>query len=313
MRALRAAGRVAAYAATALLAGGLAVRFTTRDSVAGLSAIYYATPWAVLSTCALLPALLWVRRRRFFTAGGFALVFALCTAAWVKTAFRSAPDSRAKDFRVAYWNTGRPGGRVARSLAHIHAIDADIFGLGETKRSRNPATSEWADGLRGKNVLTLRRNMLLVSREAASQVHDGFLNDRGQYALTETQIRGRQVFVLLVDFDAIIAYSRKPAFDRLFQLIDAIGDAPLIVMGDFNTPSDSVHFTELRKRMKSAFESAGSGYAKTWPMPLPVLDIDHIWVSRHFEIAACTHRTTFLSDHRAVFADLRWADGQGLN
>ena len=224
MRALRTAGRLAAYAATAILAGGLAVRFTTRDNVAGLSAIYYATPWAVLSACALLPALLWVRRRRFMTAGGFALVFALCTAAWAKTSFRAAPDSRAKDFRV-----------------------------------------------------------------------------------------DRKVFVMIVDFDAIVAYSRKPAFDRLFQLIDAIGDVPLIVMGDFNTPSDSVHFTELRKRMKSAFESAGSGYAKTWPMPLPVLDIDHIWVSRHFEIAACGHRTTFLSDHRAVFADLRWAERQGLN
>lgn len=313
MRALHTAGRLCAYAATAFLAGGLAVRFTTRDSVAGLSAIYYATPWAVLAACALLPALLWMRRRRFIATSGFAFVFALCTAAWVKTSFHSAPESRGKDFRVAYWNTGRPEGRVARSLAHIHAIDADIFGLGETKRSRSPATTEWADGLGGKNVLTLRRNMLLVSRESASQMHDGFLNDRGQYALTETQINGRRVLVMIVDFDAIVAYSRKPAFDRLFQLIDAIGDAPLIVMGDFNTPSDSVHFAALRSKMTNTFEAAGSGYSKTWPMPLPVLDIDHIWVSRHFEVTACALRTTFLSDHRAVFADLRWAERQGLN
>ncbi len=307
MKYVRAAGRLIANAAATLLAGGIVVRFTVRDSVGGLSAIYYATPWAVLSACALLLALVWLRRRKRIVAAGFGIVFALCTAASVQTSFRAAPATQPQDFRVAYWNTGRPEGRVARSLAHIHAIDADIFGLGETKRSRASTTTEWAEGLAGKNMLALRRNMLLVSREPASQLHDGFLNDRGQYSLTETRVGDRKVLVMMVDFDAIVAYSRKPAFDRLFQLIDAVKDEPLIVMGDFNTPSDSIHFAALRSRMKSAFETAGSGYSKTWPMPFPVLDIDQIWVSRHFDVVACSHRTTFLSDHRAVIADLHWA------
>jgi endonuclease/exonuclease/phosphatase family metal-dependent hydrolase len=148
--------------------------------------------------------------------------------------------------------------------------------------------------------------MLLASPEPATQLHDGYLNDRGQYALVRTTIQGREVFVLMADFDAIVSLSRKPAFDRLLQILDEIGDVPLVVMGDFNTPSDSIYFLPLRARLRDVFETAGDGYSQTWPMPLPVLDLDHIWVSHHFEIVRAEHFTSFQSDHRGVTADLNF-------
>lgn len=305
MRLVRVAGRLVAQTATALLAGGLTVRLTIGDSVPGLAAIYYATPWAILTAMGIFPAMLWAHRRRWVPVLGFVVVSLLCGVAWVRTSFKRTPAAVAS-LRVAYWNVGRPDEGLGAVLDLVHGINAHIFGFGETrvKKSTGPQHPAWKDRQPDKNTLALRRGMLLATPEPASQLHDGFLNDRGQYALTETLLSGRKIFVLMVDFDAIVSWSRKPAFDRLIELIDSIGDEPLVVMGDFNTPSDSSYFPPLRTRLRSAFEDAGSGYAHTWPMPLPVLDLDQIWVSHHFKIVGAEHRTSFLSDHRPIIADL---------
>ncbi len=306
MRYFRIGGRWAAQAATALLAGGLSVRLTIGDSIPGIAAIYYATPWAVLASMGVFPTVLWARRRRWLPMLGFFLVSAACAFAWIRTSFHSAPKGAGATFRVAYWNVGRPTSNLGEVLDTIVEVKADVFGLGETNRHGGEPIPrpEWSQRQPDKHVLALRRHMLLVSKTAATQLHDGFLNDRGQYALTETELAGRKVFVLMADFDAIVSWSRKPAFDRLIEIIDAIGDEPLIVLGDFNTPSDSAFFLPLRKRLRDVFEAAGHGYAHTWPMPLPVLDLDHIWVSHHFRVVESEHLTNFLSDHRAVVAGL---------
>ena len=306
MRFLRALGRWTAQIATALLAGGLSVRLTIRDSIPGLSAIYYATPWPILAVAALLPAVLGARRRRWPIAAGFLFIALVCGAAWLRNAFHFQKPTGTATLRVAYWNVARPDASVGKVLDLVGEIKADIFGFGETTRGNAPSRPEWSARPPGKHLLPLRRHMLLTTPQPATQLHDGYLNDRGQYALTQTELHGRKIFILMADFDAIVAWSRKPAFDRLIQLIDAIGDEPLIVMGDFNTPLDSTFFAPLRARLRHTFATAGSGYAKTWPMPLPVLDIDHIWVSHHFRIVHSEHRTSLLSDHRPVIADLEF-------
>ena len=306
MRVLRALGRWIAQIATALLAGGISVRLTIRDSVPGLSTIYYATPWPILTVAAILPAVLWARRRRWPIAAGFLFIALVCGVAWVRNAFHFKQATGTANLRVAYWNTARPLQVRPTMLAKARDFHADILGLGESRKTGTPTQPEWFTIDPEKHLLPLRRGMLLTTPQPATQLHDGFLNDRGQYALTQTDFHGRTVFILMVDFDAIVAWSRKPAFDRLIQLIDTIGDQPLIVMGDFNTPLDSTFFAPMRARLRDAFETAGYGYAKTWPMPLPVLDIDHIWVSHHFRIVHSEHRTSVLSDHRPVIADLEF-------
>jgi vancomycin resistance protein VanJ len=298
-RFIRAFGRLLAHASTALLAGGLTVRTTIGDSIPGFSTIYYAAPWSILAVASLLPCFLWLRRRKTIPAAGFAAVSVLCAIAWIRTSFRTSPPQPPAQeiLRIAYWNTGRPDANLDTLLDEVRAIDAGIFGFGETlpKRTKKPRSTRWEERLPKQSLLTLRRGMLLATSQ---------LNDRGQYSLLRTKLKGRDVFVLMVDFDAIIAWSRKPAFDRLLEIIAECGDSPLIVMGDFNTPSDSTYFVPLRSKLRSAFETAGSGYSHTWPMPLPVLDLDQIWLSSHFQITRCTHANSLQSDHRAVIAEV---------
>lgn len=87
-------------------------------------------------------------------------------------------------------------------------------------------------------------------------------------------------------------------------------DRPMIVCGDFNTPSSSSLFQKHWGDLQSAFDVAGFGYGYTspckgnryWPDNLPWARIDHIlcsgeWTVRHSQIGKSDG-----SDHRLIMA-----------
>ena len=99
---------------------------------------------------------------------------------------------------------------------------------------------------------------------------------------------------------------RRPIYTELARQIDALAAAgPTILCGDFNLPSDSLFVQPLRRRMRLASEVApGVRYRPTWPGFAPVLELDQVWVSDHFEVTSCESPLTTASDHQPVVVDL---------
>ena len=79
---------------------------------------------------------------------------------------------------------------------------------------------------------------------------------------------------------------------------------PLLVAGDFNAPQKDRIFSLLPAGMHDAFACAGKGIGNTILNEFPVLRIDQIWVSSHFQVVQSFARRTRASDHRLVVADL---------
>ena len=79
---------------------------------------------------------------------------------------------------------------------------------------------------------------------------------------------------------------------------------PLLVAGDFNAPQQDRIFSLLPTGMQDAFAIAGKGIGNTILNEIPVLRIDQIWVSSHFQVVQSFARRTQASDHRLVVADL---------
>lgn len=77
------------------------------------------------------------------------------------------------------------------------------------------------------------------------------------------QISDNGSFILIIKSNPFI--SRDPALAELATRLSWIGQKPFIVLGDFNTPPDSVHFEPMRRLAKRAFERFGSGYAPSGP------------------------------------------------
>lgn len=97
------------------------------------------------------------------------------------------------------------------------------------------------------------------------------------------------------------------------EFLERSGDAPHIVLGDFNMPATSNIFQENFGAWQNTFEKAGFGFGysapcrpvRFWIPNTPWLRIDHVLTSSHFAAIRCETGEFNGSDHRLVSTVLR--------
>jgi vancomycin resistance protein VanJ len=96
-------------------------------------------------------------------------------------------------------------------------------------------------------------------------------------------------------------------WEQLKMLLDVIETQsnPVILLGDFNTTPLSALYRELNNHLENAFAHSGFGFGYTFRSDLPVIRIDHIWLSRELTSQKSYVLPLLASDHRPLFAELR--------
>jgi len=82
------------------------------------------------------------------------------------------------------------------------------------------------------------------------------------------------------------------------------GSGPLLVLGDFNTPVESVFFRDNWGDLADAFETAGMGFGITKHNGWIGARIDHVLASDEWNVDRAVVDTQRLSDHSALIVDL---------
>jgi endonuclease/exonuclease/phosphatase family metal-dependent hydrolase len=131
--------------------------------------------------------------------------------------------------------------------------------------------------------------------------------EKSRLASAETSLGGEPLRVVLVDLEPNPLSRRKLLMERVEAAAAVPFAGPTLVLGDFNTPGDSVWFEGLRKDYSEALEESGTGLLATWPVPVPVLGLDHIWVSKDLVPLCSGKRSGWLSDHAQVWSELSFA------
>lgn len=282
---------------------GMVLRATLRDHVPLLSAVFYATPLIVAAGLCAVAGGVWLRRRQWrpaVVAAGLAMI----GAGWwhLSTYVRRPVEYTTRDGgeRVVLWNVGR--GRLGWEaiLRTLDGFDADLLGLIETGSGPTAEEQFWRERFPGYQVAAPVHEMTLLARGPIEPQGSGDLDGGGRYVHHQVELSGRRLDVLLVDFKSNPLRSRRTPVARLQAMLNELAGRPLIVMGDFNTPIESAHLDVLRERMTYAFEAGGQGYDVTWPVPVPVLALDQVWVSAELRVRSCTLGWSGRSDHRPV-------------
>jgi vancomycin resistance protein VanJ len=81
---------------------------------------------------------------------------------------------------------------------------------------------------------------------------------------------------------------------------------PLLIVGDFNTPPESVQFRGIWSPYRDAFADAGWGWGYTFFNRWTRVRIDHILVGGGGRATACWVGPDIGSPHRPVIADVAW-------
>ncbi len=306
------------------------VRLVVQDRLPSIWAyFYYGTPPTVLTLLALGAAMWWFLRRQRRLALAPAGLAAL-SLGWTMVTmchYQPARTVSGTPRRAVFWNIARGVGGWDRIAGAIERRDADIVGLVESLSSgpsHNGLTREahaaarqakaaaraqyWRERLPGYEAIVTRQGLTVLTR--GQIVADEMVMLGGDnytafgYCLhAEIDLDGERVHVGVVDVLHKVRQPRSLQIGRLVELVERIGDEPLVLGGDFNTPVDSVYLAPLRLRSRNAFETVGRGYMATWPIPLPLVAIDQAWLSDRVEPGHAWHGWTVVSDHRPVIVE----------
>jgi endonuclease/exonuclease/phosphatase (EEP) superfamily protein YafD len=258
------------------------------------------------ATASFVLALLFVRRMVTTAALVVLILFCFAYGLWPRInglpAIRTV-DDKAQSIRIAQFNVFKNNLDVAVVTAGIRLLDADIVSLNEVKdiamkqalQKLFPYYSECKPGY---------CDSMILSRFPLQTIPVDQSPSYWTYLRAEADAPGGKINILSLHF------SRFP-LSRL-QLTQAqefaasAGDTtkPVIVMGDFNSTSQS---RVLETALSPLALNRLSGLP-SWPTWLvaPQLAIDHIFVSPEFEQVGSTHLgDPFGSDHFPIIADIR--------
>lgn len=82
-------------------------------------------------------------------------------------------------------------------------------------------------------------------------------------------------------------------------------DKKTIILGDFNTPLESKFLKDIENNFSHVLNEKGNGFRETWFWNLPLLSLDHIWVSKDLKILNAEKIATFKSDHTMIKTVIR--------
>ncbi len=293
-------------ASLALAIAAAAVRLSCRDRWPVLSTLFYATPPVVPAALLAAGATMWrLRGRRRAAAGAFAAA-ALLAAWFVAASWRTPPAASGEGpgVRLLFWNVGWGQMVWDRLASECGDVSADVLVLVETGVPGQEEFGDRAAAFPEHEVATPGGGIRALVRGRIESSDLTRIEGGGRLAHFVIATRGRRLDVLLCDLASNPLRSRGPAFEAIRARLEAPASAPRVLLGDFNTPPDSVHFDPIRRSWRRAFEAAGDGYDATWPVPVPLLPLDQVWVGPEIGVSRCRHLWSLRSDHRAVLADL---------
>jgi len=287
---------------------GVVLQFGLKDHLFGLRLLFYAMPKPCLLVLAVTllvwPFASWKSR---MTAAVLGLVLA---GTWISSSWRpEAPMTVARDeaneVRILYWNLCRPTGLHQGMVDLVKEFQPHVAAFVEPGRNNMEAMcTTYETLLPGYKAAWMPRGILWLSRVPSRYRERGKLENIGAFARFEVNGLGPAFPVVVADVFPHPLHWRKGQLDE--ALIHTQGRTDAILVGDFNTPLESALLDDYRAQFTNALEVAGQGFKETWPLGLPLLSLDHLWLGTDWEVveARKVWRITD-SDHAALLVTLR--------
>lgn len=284
-----------------LLLVALVLRIGWRDTMAWTAPPFYALPLPLHMAGWLWLAGMWWRsgRRRTWMS---VMMAALCALVWVVTTHalrREFPGSTQQGPLVFFWNIGHTQ-TVPKALHElITELDPDVVVLAESERLGAAGFAELTEQHPGFRAAELEDGVACMVRGSFTPPASRQLSPRAWVnvlSATFTRLPG-EWRLCLTDIDPWPPLPRHALLSEIHK--EAAGHPRTIIAGDFNTPLDSAGFDSWRAAFHHGFAdcAAWHGPLETWGYGVPVLAIDHIWMSPDLVPVAAKKGACLASDH----------------
>lgn len=266
------------------IAGLLAIHFIIKERTYWSSLFFYAIPLPVIIFIVLSFSVVLTKKWRRYNL----IIASVLMLLWLGRSFKiHFPDKIDKNaIEVVFWNASHDNDFQTVNLENEHIPDVMVLVESE-KNNINRLKIKYPNYYFYKSqreIFIFSKKSLIIESENISKKGTSVIN-----------FKTWGVNFYAIDVQGSIDISREP--ELIFVSKNIIKKTNTIVLGDFNTPYESVYLKQIKKDFNQAFNKKGNGFRETWFNNLPVLSLDHIWVSKDLKVLKTEKFYSLKSDH----------------
>ncbi|MDW5287608.1 endonuclease/exonuclease/phosphatase family protein [Formosa sp. PL04] len=196
---------------------------------------------------------------------------------------------------VLYWNISRPD-QLPLDVIFKNMKDSnpEIIVLVEAKDIPYADIKFLKRHYPSYDIQQLEGEMMIAVNGEINDVEYKKISRGSKANLVTATINNRLRTILVIDLLANPALSKKADFKMLESIIES--QHIDFIIGDFNTTYESVYFEAFTSDYES-FHKYNNGFTATWPSVLPLLEIDHFWLSKKWKPIILHKEFNTDSDH----------------
>jgi endonuclease/exonuclease/phosphatase (EEP) superfamily protein YafD len=269
----------------AIIVALLSVHFVLKERSYIDALRFYMFPLPVIIGIILCLSIFLSKRRYNLILAGILLLV------WLGRSYKiNIPETINKpDLEVVFWNASRDNG--FEEAFNLNKSIPDVMVLVESKpniikefQSKYPEYYFYKSNL---GIYIFSKRPVQIENEVTSKYNSTVIN-----------FKSYGINFYAVDVTGSTDVPRNWELNFVNELI--IENKNTIVLGDFNVPFESKNLNKIKSTFNHAFNEKGNGFRETWFWNLPLLSLDHIWVSKDLKILKTEKINTFKSDHSMI-------------
>lgn len=258
----------------------LIIHFLVKDRNLFFATIFNISPVPILISIGLVLSIILYRDKKVYKLVLTITILLICHWIYSYYGFKEVTINKG-DTSIVLWNIDNSESLPLDNIDQkIKTYSPEIMAFLEAKNIGTNKLKYLKKKYPDYTFTVLQGYMLLATKGNAKHIEYTKLKTISKYHLLETSIKGKIKRILLTDI--AVFKSRNRWQDLKTVLNYALEHKADIILGDFNTPYESMHFNGFKDNYQS-FHDVSEGFAATWPKGLPLLELDQIWVTPEIE------------------------------
>ncbi len=270
----------------------LAIHFIFKESSYETSLYFYLFPLPIIIAIILFLSIFIGKKMRKLN-----LVFAVVLLVlWLGRSFKlHIPENiNTNDLEIVFWNASRDN-NFEMALNESESFP-DLMVLVESKAINVEALKskfpEYYFYKSASEISIFSKSSIEIISEVTSKFNSTVVN-----------FKTKSINFYAIDVSGSPDVPRSWELNFVNKLIEDKNKT--IILGDFNVPFESKYLNPIKKEFNHAFNQKGNGFRETWFWNIPLLSLDHIWVSQDLKILKTKKLSTFKSDHSMIKTYIR--------
>ncbi|MFD0965183.1 endonuclease/exonuclease/phosphatase family protein [Pseudofulvibacter geojedonensis] len=278
-----------------ILTIGLLINLTIKDTYYWSSLLFYAFPLSILFYLSFALLLLNFKTKKRL----YCLIFWLIVSAlWIKQDYfinirTNIPNG---NNTIVFWN-GAKKNTFLDAFNELKSIP-DILIINEYDQTNKQELKSIKTKYPNYHFQVIHKKIGIFSKRHVLNLTTFKMKNNSFMLSFDSNINDKLFHFYSIDIIANIKHFRKTMLKETIGNIKSRENT--IILGDFNTPYESLHFKEYKEQYHHGFSFTGNGFINTWFWNLPILSLDHAWLSKGIPITETKHLNTWKSDHKII-------------